>query len=124
FHGDVEGKICIIIDDIISGGSTTLHAAEALKQRGARDVIAIATHAVLVNGAAKRLTESPFLDRIMLTDTIPSVVDKLDDSQLTDHPKVFIRSVAPLIVKAIEPKFTPHKKLIRTWADAPRLQAC
>lgn len=115
FHGEVSGKTCIIIDDIISGGSTTLHAAEELKKRGARDVVAIATHAVLVNGAARRLTESPFLDRIMLTDTIPSVADKLDENQLTDHHKVVIRSVAPLIVQAIEPKFRPHKKLIRAY---------
>ncbi len=124
FHGDVDGKTCIIIDDIISGGSTTLQAAEELKKRGARDVVAIATHAVLVNGAAKRLTESPFLDRILLTDTIPGVVDKLDENQLTDHHKVVIRSVAPLVVQAIEPKFKPHKKLIRAYAPELKPQAC
>ncbi len=118
FHGDVDGMICFIIDDIISGGSTTLHAAEELKKRGAAMVVAIATHGVLVNGAAQRLATSPFIDRIMLTDTIPGVLDKLEQNGLGDHNGMVIRSIAPLIIEEIEPGFRPSKKLMRAYEQS------
>ncbi len=105
FHGEVAGKTCIIIDDIISGGSTTLEAAKALKERGAKEVIAVATHGVLVNGALQKLLDSPYLDKIMLTDTIPGVLDKLKENGLLDHPKLVVETIAPLVNKEIEKDF-------------------
>lgn len=117
FHGDVDGMIGFIIDDIISGGSTTLHAAEELKKRGAAMVIAIATHGVLVNGAAQKLVNSPYIDRIMLSDTIPGVLDKLEEHGLSDNNRIVVRSIAPLIINEIEPGFRPSKKLIRAYGD-------
>lgn len=118
FHGDVAGKICIIIDDIISSGGTTLNAAQKLRENGARHVIAIATHGVLTNGAAQKLVDSPLLDRIMLTDTIPGVLDKLDQGGLSDHKKMIVQSVAPLIVDMIKPGFKPDKKLTKIYSEA------
>jgi phosphoribosylpyrophosphate synthetase len=100
FHGDVQGKICVLIDDIISSGGTTLDAARALRHRGAISVIAIATHAVLVNGALQKLLESDLIDKVMLADTIPSALDK-KDRDYPDHPKLIIQTIAPLVVHHI-----------------------
>jgi phosphoribosylpyrophosphate synthetase len=108
FHGDVAGKVCVIIDDIISGGSTTLHAAEKLKERGAASVIAIATHAVLTDGALKKLLESDVLDKVMLTDTIPGAVEKLDNVDFEDKSKLVIETIAPLVNEQLALKIRPN----------------
>lgn len=115
FHGDVAGKVCFIIDDIISGGSTTLLAAEELKKRGAKTVIAIATHGVLVNGAAEKLTKSRWIDGVMLTDTIPGVLEKLQENGLADHKKMMVRTIAPLVTDILAHSFHPDKKLVKRY---------
>src|ERR1700742_2404196 len=56
--GDVEGRSCILIDDIVDSGGTICNAAEALLREGAKDVCAYATHGVLSNGSAKRIKDS------------------------------------------------------------------
>jgi ribose-phosphate pyrophosphokinase len=68
--GDVEGKDCILSDDMIDTGGTLAQAARALKERGARDVYACATHALLSGPAVQRLRDAPFTE-IVVTDTIP-----------------------------------------------------
>ena len=68
--GDVEGKTCIIIDDMIDTAGTLCHAAEALKDKGAKMVVAYATHAVLSGKAVINIEES-VLDEVVVTDTIP-----------------------------------------------------
>ncbi|MEM0911003.1 MAG: ribose-phosphate pyrophosphokinase [Pseudomonadota bacterium] len=68
--GDVEGRDCIIVDDLIDTGGTLAKAADALKQHGARKVFAYATHAVFSGAAAKNLEES-VIDEIIVTDSIP-----------------------------------------------------
>jgi ribose-phosphate pyrophosphokinase len=68
--GDVEGKDCILSDDMIDTGGTLAQAARALKERGARDVYACATHALLSGPAVERLRDAPFTE-IVVTDTIP-----------------------------------------------------
>jgi phosphoribosylpyrophosphate synthetase len=102
FYGDVAGKDCIIIDDIYSSGGTTIEAAKALKERGAKTVRAIATHGVLVNGALKKMLESAVLDEVHVTDTVTSVNEKAVQYHLLGHPKLFIHSVSPLINEQIE----------------------
>lgn len=67
--GDVEGKSAIIVDDVIVTGGTLVNAAYLLKEKGAKQVIAAATHADFVGGADKILQESP-VDQIWVTDTI------------------------------------------------------
>ncbi len=115
FHGDVAGRTCFIIDDIISGGSTTLLAAEELKKRGAKEVIAIATHGVLVNGAAEKLVKSRYIDGIMLTDTIPGVLEKLQENGLFDHKKMKVETTAQIVTDIIGRNFDPDKKLVRRY---------
>jgi ribose-phosphate pyrophosphokinase len=68
--GDVEGKTCVIIDDMVDTAGTLCQAAGALKAAGADKVVAYITHAVLSGPAVSRITESE-LDEIVVTDTIP-----------------------------------------------------
>ncbi len=94
--GDVSGKRCVMIDDMIdTAGSITL-GAEALLMRGAASVTACCTHAVLSKNAMDRLHDSP-LDRVIITDTIPFA-----HAQHPGAKKITILSVAPLLADAIK----------------------
>lgn len=68
---EVEGRSLLMIDDMIDTGRTLIRAAEKLKEVGARDIFACATHPVLSGDALERLERSP-ISRIVVTDTIPS----------------------------------------------------
>ncbi len=68
--GDVEGKICVLVDDIVDTAGTLCAAAAALKARGATKVVAYCTHPVLSGAAIDNLTKSQ-LDELVVTDTIP-----------------------------------------------------
>ena len=67
--GDVEGKSCILVDDIVDSGGTLVNAAEALLARGAKDVSAYITHGVLSGGAVARITATK-LKELVITDSI------------------------------------------------------
>ena len=68
--GEVEGRNCVIMDDMVDTAGTLTKAAEVLKERGAKKVIAYCTHAVLSGPAIERISNSP-LDELVVTDTIP-----------------------------------------------------
>ncbi len=68
--GEVEGKICVLIDDLVDTAGTLCHAAQALKDEGAVKVVAYITHAVLSGAAIDRISNS-VLDELVVTDTIP-----------------------------------------------------
>lgn len=68
--GDVEGRTCVIMDDIVDTANTLCKAASALKERGAVKVLAYCTHPVLSGGAVGRVADSD-LDELVVTDTIP-----------------------------------------------------
>ena len=68
--GDVQGKTCILVDDIIDTAGTICNAANALKNGGASKVVSYATHAVLSGPAIERINDSK-LDELIVTDTIP-----------------------------------------------------
>ena len=68
--GDVEGRDCIIVDDMIDTGGTLCKAAEALKEHGAKRVFAYATHPILSGTAAENLRNS-VIDEVIVTDSIP-----------------------------------------------------
>jgi ribose-phosphate pyrophosphokinase len=68
--GEVAGKTCVLIDDLVDTAGTLCHAAKALKDVGAMRVIAYITHAVLSGPAIERINKSE-LDELIVTDTIP-----------------------------------------------------
>lgn len=68
--GDVEGRTCIIIDDLVDTAGTLCEAAAALKEHGAKKVVAYCTHPVLSGKAVERLSDTQ-LDELVVTDTIP-----------------------------------------------------
>lgn len=92
--GDVEGKDCFILDDMIDTAGTLVNAAKALRERGARKIVAVATHAVFSGPAISRITESP-LERVIVTDSVPL----RDDGKAC--PKIRQVSVARLLAEAI-----------------------
>ena len=69
--GDVKGKDCIIIDDMIDTGGTLVQAARALRKNGANKIYAAATHPVFSDPCIQRLAECEELEEILITDTIP-----------------------------------------------------
>lgn len=92
--GDVKGKTAIIVDDVIVTGGTLINAAYLLKEKGARQVIAVATHADFVGGAEKILKDSP-LDRIWVSDTI-------DLPAANKFSKLQIFPIAPVIASVMK----------------------
>jgi ribose-phosphate pyrophosphokinase len=68
--GDVKGRTCVIVDDIVDTAGTLCKAAQALKENGAKKVLAYITHPVLSGAAVSRISESE-LDELVVTDTIP-----------------------------------------------------
>ena len=95
--GPVDGRVCLIVDDIIDTGRTIVKAAEALKANGATGVVVAATHAVF-SPPAIELLQSECIDSVVVTDTLPISQDKRWD-RLTVLP------IAPLIARAIHEVF-------------------
>lgn len=97
--GDVAGRDCLIIDDMIDTAGTLVKAAEALTRAGAASVSACATHGVLSPPALTRIAESP-LREVILTDSIPLLA-----ADVEEHPgameKLRVVSLAPLLAEAI-----------------------
>ncbi|MET0813371.1 MAG: ribose-phosphate diphosphokinase [Microbacterium sp.] len=95
--GHVEGRVCLLVDDMIDTGGTIVKAAEALKANGAERVIVAATHAIFSDPAATRL-QSDAIDEVVVTDTIP-IPEAKRFSTLTILP------IAPLLARAIREVF-------------------
>jgi ribose-phosphate pyrophosphokinase len=92
--GDVEGRTALIVDDIVDTAGTLTKVAEALRNAGAREVLASASHAVLSGKAVERVQQSP-LGKLIVTDSIPLAEEK------RACPKVVVLSIAELMGKAI-----------------------
>ena len=95
--GEVEGRTCLLVDDLIDTGRTIVKAAEALKASGATSVVVAATHAVF-SPPAVDLLQNEAIDSVVVTDTLPVPEDKRWD-RLTVLP------IAPLIARAIHEVF-------------------
>jgi ribose-phosphate pyrophosphokinase len=95
--GDVEGRLCILTDDMIDTGGTIVSATEILLARGATEVWAMATHGVLSGPAIERLKNAP-ISRVVLTDTLPLPPEK----QL---PNIEVLSVAEILAEALAAVF-------------------
>lgn len=92
--GDVKDRTCLIMDDMVDTANTLCEAAGALKEHGAKQVIAYCTHAVLSGSAVERVTHSA-LDELVVTDTIPL----RDDAR--SSPRIRQLSVANLMAETI-----------------------
>ncbi len=95
--GEVEGRVCVLVDDMIDTAGTICAAAELLVEHGAADVWALATHAVLSDPAIDRIKNS-VISRMVFTNTVPIPPEKQLD-------KIEIVSIAPIIANAIEAVF-------------------
>jgi len=95
--GDVEGRTCILIDDMIDTGGTIASAVQVLRDAGATDVIIAATHGVLSGPATERLSTCGARE-VIVTNTLPIGEDK-------QFPQLTVLSIAPLLASAIRAVF-------------------
>ncbi|MCU0625831.1 MAG: ribose-phosphate pyrophosphokinase [Gemmatimonadaceae bacterium] len=105
--GDVEGKACLIADDMIDTAGTVTEAARALKRMGATDVFVCATHALLSGPAAQRLADAPITE-VTVTDTIAIPPERRP-------PQLQVLSVGDLLSKAI--RFTHSEQSVSSLFD-------
>ena len=95
--GDVKGRVCLLVDDLIDTGRTIVKAAEALHAAGALSVVVAATHAVFSDPAVK-LLQSEAIASVVVTDTLPITEDKR-------FPTLTVLPIAPLLARAIREVF-------------------
>ena len=95
--GDVEGRACILVDDMIDTAGTIVAATDILKARGATTVWAMATHGLLSGPAVDRLKNAP-IDRVIVTNTLPMPADKMFD-------KLEVLSIAHIIADVLAAVF-------------------
>jgi ribose-phosphate pyrophosphokinase len=91
--GQVQGRTCLLVDDMIDTAGTIVQAAEALRDNGAADVIVASTHAILSGPAVDRLKNSG-ISEVIVTNTLPIPDDRR-------FPQLTVLSIAPLIARAI-----------------------
>jgi ribose-phosphate pyrophosphokinase len=96
--GQVAGRTCILVDDMIDTGATIAKAAEALFEQGAAQVVATATHGVL-SGAAVDVLKNSRISEVIITNTLPVPQEKRFD-------KLTVLSIAPLLARAISEVFS------------------
>jgi ribose-phosphate pyrophosphokinase len=96
--GDVQGRVCVLVDDMIDTGGTIVKAAETLFENGAKDVIVAATHAILSDPARDRLQNSS-ISEVVVTNTLPIEPE-------CQFEKLTVLSIAPILAKAITEVFT------------------
>ncbi len=95
--GEVAGRTCVLVDDMIDTAGTIVQAAEALRDNGAADVIVTSTHAVLSGPAVDRLKNGP-ISEVVVTNTLPIPEDR-------QFPQLTVLSIAPLLARAIREVF-------------------
>ncbi|GAA2087217.1 MULTISPECIES: ribose-phosphate diphosphokinase [Brevibacterium] len=95
--GEVEGRTCVLVDDMIDTGGTIVQAAEACMAAGAKGVIIVSTHAVFSGPAVERLSSS-VAEEVIVTNTLP-----IEDEKHFD--KLTVLSIAPLLARAVHEVF-------------------
>jgi ribose-phosphate pyrophosphokinase len=95
--GEVAGRTCLVVDDMIDTAGTITQAAEALFDNGASEVIVASTHAVLSGPAVDRLKNSR-ISEVIVTNTLPITEDQI-------FPQLTVLSIAPMIARAIREVF-------------------
>jgi ribose-phosphate pyrophosphokinase len=96
--GEVEGKTCVLVDDMIDTAGTICGAAEALMERGAAEVYVCATHPVLSDPACERLAAAP-IKKVVVTNTLPL------PAQCRDLAKIEVVSIAPIVASTMKAIF-------------------
>ena len=93
--GNVKGKHCLLVDDIIDSGGTIVNAAKALKEKGAKDVYVYVTHGVLSGNAVEQINNSK-IKKLILTDTIDN------SNKIKKSSKIVVLSISNLMAEAIK----------------------
>ncbi|MCK5275103.1 MAG: ribose-phosphate diphosphokinase, partial [Alphaproteobacteria bacterium] len=93
--GEVDGRTCLLVDDIVDSAGTLCNAAKALMEHGAKSVSAYVTHGVLSGGAEARVAASP-MEKLVITDSIPAT------EAVRVAKNIQQISIAPLLADAIE----------------------
>ena len=105
--GEVQGRICILVDDIVDSAGTLCNAAVALKDAGAEAVYAYVTHGVLSGGAVARVAASPITEMV-ITDTIQATEALKDSKNIRQLP------IAPLMAEAIQ-RISDERSVSSLW---------
>ena len=105
--GEVEGRICVLVDDIVDSAGTLCNAAVALKDAGAEAVYAYVTHGVLSGGAVARVAASPITEMV-ITDTIQATEAVKDSKNIRQLP------IAPLMAEAIQ-RISDERSVSSLW---------
>jgi ribose-phosphate pyrophosphokinase len=95
--GEVEGKNCVLIDDMVDTASTMVEAVDALKKYGAGEIYACATHPILSGSAVERIGLAP-IEELVVTNSLPLPPEKKID-------KITVLSIAPLLANTITAVF-------------------
>jgi adenine/guanine phosphoribosyltransferase-like PRPP-binding protein len=110
--GDVEGADVLLVDDMIDTAGTICNAASIIKEKGAKNVYAAASHGLFSDPALERITSSP-LKKVFVTDTLDL------NQKILNHPKIEVISVAPLLAEAINCIYSgesiSEKLILRNW---------
>src|SRR6195952_1554771 len=112
--GEIDGRNCVIMDDMIDTAGTLVKAAHVLKERGAKKVYAYCTHPIFSGPAIERITQGNALDEVVVTNTIP-----LSDGALTSG-KIRQLSVAPLIAETIQ-RIAKGESVMSLFSDQENL---
>ncbi len=107
--GDVEGKTCILIDDMVDTAGTLCQAAGILKEKGAKKVVAYATHAVLSGSAMSNIKNSA-LDELVTTNTIPLTAEAVKCGKIRQL------SIAPIMAEVIK-RISEEQSIINIFTD-------
>ena len=106
--GDIEGKICVMVDDIIDTGGTILAGAKALHDKGAKEIYICASHALFNGPAFDRFNDADYVTECCVTDTI-------EHPEIKDNPKIVVVSIAEMIADVIR-SHESHEKIKDEYA--------
>jgi ribose-phosphate pyrophosphokinase len=112
--GDIDGRNCVIMDDMIDTAGTLVKAAEVLKERGAKKVYAYCTHPIFSGPAVDRIAKGDALDEVVVTNTIP-LTDAAQACQ-----KIRQLTVAPLIAETIQ-RIAKGESVMSLFSDQDQL---
>jgi ribose-phosphate pyrophosphokinase len=112
--GDIEGRNCVIMDDMIDTAGTLVKAAEVLKARGAKKVYAYCTHPIFSGPAIERIAQGEALDEVVVTNTIP-----LSEAGRACK-KIRQLTVAPLIAETIQ-RIASGESVMSLFSDQDQL---